>query len=242
VTRTVAIVQARTGSTRLPGKVLLDLAGEPLLARVVDRAGRATSLDDVVVATTSLPEDDAIEALARDRGWKITRGHPVDLTDRYHQAALEHRATVVVRITSDCPLIDPGLIDETVGALRSARADYASNTLEPRTYPRGLDVEALTTTALERAWHADHDPVTREHGTPYIYRHPEIFRLQRVSGLEDHSSHRWTVDTAEDLEVVRRIYAAIGHDRFTWKDALAVVSGRPEWFGINRVVRQKIVP
>ena len=241
VTRTVAIVQARTGSTRLPGKVLLDLAGEPLLARVVERAQRATTLDDVVVATTSLPEDDVLEGLAGSRGWRVVRGHPVDLTDRYHSAALQHRADVVVRITADCPLIDPALIDETVQAFRGAGGDYASNTLEPRTYPRGLDVEVFTLAALERAWREDDNIAWREHATPYLYRHPELFRLLRIAGAQDHSAHRWTVDTPEDLNLVRRIYAAIGHDRFGWQEALAVVLANPTWAELNRTVRQKSV-
>ena len=241
VTRTVAIVQARTGSTRLPGKVMLDLAGEPLLARVVERTQRATTVDDVVVATTSLPEDDVLERLAGSRGWRVVRGHPLDLTDRYHSAALQHRADVVVRITADCPLIDPALIDETVQTFRGAGWDYASNTLEPRTYPRGLDVEVLTMAALERAWREDDNMAWREHATPYLYRHPELFRLLRIAGAHDHSAHRWTVDTLEDLNLVRRIYAAIGHDRFGWQEALAVVLANPTWAELNRAVRQKSV-
>jgi len=239
--RTAAIVQARMGSTRLRGKVLLDLAGEPVLARVIDRARRAATLDDVVVATTSLSEDDAIEAVAAERGWSVSRGHPTDLLDRYRAAALEHGATVVVRITSDCPLIDPALIDETVEALVTSGADYASNTLEPRTYPRGLDVEVVTLATLERAWREDDNPAWREHATPYVYRHPESFRLVRVAGERDHSGYRWTVDTPEDLELVRRIYTAIGHDRFGWHDALQVMIEHPAWAELNREVPQKPV-
>jgi spore coat polysaccharide biosynthesis protein SpsF len=241
VTRTVAIIQARTGSTRLPGKVLLDLAGEPVLARVVERTRRAVTLGAVVVATTSLPEDDAIEALARDRGWPVTRGHPTDLLDRYCRAAREQRAEVVARITSDCPLVDPALIDETVEAFRAGKADYASNTLEPRTYPRGLDVEVVAIAALERAWREDDNHAWREHATPYIYRHPELFRLFRVAGTEDQSAHRWTVDTPQDLELVRRIYTAIGRDDFGWREALAMVLANPAWTSLNREVQQESV-
>ena len=241
MTRTVAIVQARTGSTRLPGKVLLDLAGEPVLARVVDRARRATTLDDLVVATTTLPEDDAIEALATERGWPVSRGHPTDLLDRYLEAARIHDARVIVRITSDCPLIDPEMIDETVEGFLASGADYASNTLEPRTYPRGLDVEVVTLAALERAWREDGNPAWREHATPYVYRHPELFRLLRVAGVEDHSAHRWTVDTPGDLDLVRRIYSAFGHDRFGWREALQLMIEHPAWSALNRDVRQKPV-
>lgn len=238
----MAIIQARTGSTRLPGKVLRPILGLPILARVVDRVRRARTVDEVVVATTGLAADDSIEALCRASGWPVVRGSETDLLDRYVVAARAHAAAVVVRITSDCPLIDPALIDDVVAAHRSGGADYASNSLEPRTYPRGLDVEAVSLAALERAWAEDTDPASREHATPYIYRHPGIFSLLRVPADEDHSAQRWCVDTAEDLELVQRIYQAIGHDEFGWRDALNVVRQHPEWAAINRDVVQKAVP
>lgn len=242
MSRTVAIIQARTGSTRLPGKVLLPLLGAPILTRVVERTLRARSLDEVVVATTRLAADDPIEAVGRASGWAVERGAESDLLDRYVAAARAHHADVVVRITSDCPLIDPLLIDEVVAARRSSGADYASNSLEPRTYPRGLDVEVVSREALERAWVEDRDPAWREHATPYIYRHPEIFGLLRVALDEDLAGHRWCVDTAADLELVRRIYAEIGNDRFGWREALEVVRRHPDWAAINRDVVQKAVP
>ena len=191
ITRVVAVVQARTGSTRLPGKVLLPLLGQPILTMVMRRTARAGSLDDVVVATTDTRADDPIVRLAQDEGWPVERGSETDLLDRYRQAAKAHDADVVVRITSDCPVIDPTLIDETVAAFSEASADYASNTLEPRTYPRGLDVEAIAREALERAWREDRNPAWREHATPYIYRHPERFSLLRVPARDDHSDLRW---------------------------------------------------
>jgi len=242
VTRTVAIIQARTGSTRLPGKVLLPLLSAPLLSRVVARVGRAASIDETVVATTTLPDDDAIVDLGAREGWPVERGSETDLLDRYLVAARAHDAEVVVRITSDCPLIDPDVIDEVVGALEAAGADYASNTLEPRTFPRGLDVEAMTMSALEVADRDDRDPASREHATPYLYRHPERFRLAGVRLPVDLSEHRWTVDTPEDYELVRRIYDALGRDDFAWRDALAVVEANPDWSDLNRNVPQKIVP
>jgi spore coat polysaccharide biosynthesis protein SpsF len=241
MTRTVAIIQARTGSTRLPGKVLLPVRGHPVLAHVVRRTLKARLVDEVVVATTTLPEDDAIVDLAHHEGWPVERGSELDLLDRYVEAARAHAADTVVRITSDCPLIDPVLIDDVVEALETRAADYASNTLEPRTYPRGLDVEVISAPALERAWREDRDPAWREHATPYIYRHPELFRLLRVPGREDHSAHRWCVDTPEDLVLVRRIYDALGRDSFGWRDALAIVAANPTWAGINRHVAQKAV-
>ena len=180
--KTVAIIQARMGSTRLPGKVLLDLAGEPMLARVVHRVQRAASLQEVIVATTVQPADDAITQLCAGRGWPCARGSQDDVLDRYYQAATASQADVVVRITSDCPLIEPDVIDQVVGALLAGQpeVDYASNVQPPRTFPRGLDVEVIRFDALERAWREDVDPAWREHVTPYLYRHPERFRIHGV--------------------------------------------------------------
>lgn len=242
MTRTVAIIQARTGSTRLPGKVLLPLLGEPLLVRVVRRVARASTVDATVVATSTSPNDDAIADLAAHEGWLVARGSETDLLDRYLQAARAHGAERVVRITSDCPLIDPDVIDAVVEALESAAADYASNTLDPRTFPRGLDVEAMTMAALEAAGRADHDPASREHATPFIYRHPELFRLVRVPSDDDRSDHRWSVDTPDDYELVTRIYETLGRDDFTWPEAMAVVEAHPDWMDVNRHVVQKTVP
>jgi spore coat polysaccharide biosynthesis protein SpsF len=242
VTRTIAIIQARTGSTRLPGKVLLPLLGEPILAHVVNRVRRATSVDATVVATTTLPDDDAIVELGLRSGWLVARGSEMDLLARYLDAARAHDAERVVRITSDCPLIDPQVVDEVVEALASAGSDYASNTLEPRTWPRGLDVEAMTMDALERTAREDHDPASREHATPFIYRHPGRFSLTRVPLPVDLSTHRWTVDTPEDYELVRRIYDALGRDDFTWRAALETVERHPDWSDLNRHVEQKPVP
>lgn len=240
--RTMAIIQARTQSTRLPRKVLLPLLSEPLLTHVVRRVSRATSVDATVVATTVAPADDVIVELAGREGWLVERGSEADLLDRYLQAARAHGAERVVRVTSDCPLIDPAVIDEVVGALDAAGSDYASNTLDPRTYPRGLDVEAMTFEALEEAGRRDRDPRSREHATPYIYRHPAHFHLSRVSLPLDLSAHRWTVDTPEDYELVRRIYDELGRDDFSWLDALGVVEAHPGWSELNRNVTQKTVP
>lgn len=242
MTRTVAIIQARTGSTRLPGKVLLPLLGEPLLARVVRRVARASTVDVTVVATTTMPNDDAIVDLATHEGWLVSRGSEMDLLERYLEAARVHGADRVVRITSDCPLIDPDVIDTVVRALEAAAADYASNTLEPRTFPRGLDVEAMTMATLETAGRSDHDPASREHVTPFIYRHPDLFRLVRVPSDDDRSEHRWSIDTPNDYELVARIYDALGRDDFTWRQAMAIAEAHPDWMDLNRHVTQKTVP
>ncbi len=240
--RTVAIVQARMGSTRLPGKVMLPLLGQPVLSRVMRRAGRARTLDEVVVATTTRPDDDAIVALAERERWPVVRGSETDLLDRYLLAARTHDAEVVVRITSDCPLIDPDVIDATVDAFNAADVDYASNTLEPPTYPRGLDVEVVSRPALERAGREDADPAWREHATPFVYRHPELFRLLRVPADDDHSDLRWTLDTPEDYRLISRIYEVLDRDDFGWREALALVEANPSWLALNDGVVQKTVP
>jgi spore coat polysaccharide biosynthesis protein SpsF len=222
----------------LPSKVLSSIAGVSMLERVVQRVAMASSLDGIVVATTKEPDDDSIVDLLASSDVTIVRGSHHDVLDRYHDALVATQADIIVRITSDCPLIDPQLIDDVVRAL-DRKADYASNTLEPRTYPRGLDVEAVTAEALERTWAEDDDPATREHVTPYIYRHPDRFTLRRVSGDQDLSRHRWTVDTPEDLALVRRIYDALGDASFSWRDVLNLVEANPTWSELNKHVRQK---
>jgi spore coat polysaccharide biosynthesis protein SpsF len=240
--RIVAIIQARMGSTRLPGKVLLPLEGEPVLKRVVDRVRRARTLDGVAVATTTEPEADGIQALCESEGWLFFRGDTDDVLDRYYRTAMEHDADIVVRITSDCPLIEPEVIDRVVGAfLSDGSLDYCSNTIAPRTFPRGLDTEVLSFAALERAWRQDADPAWREHVTPYIYNNPERFRLRVVEDVVDRSEMRWTMDAPEDLAFCRTIYGHFGHDQFSWRDVLAVLEKHPEWAEINQHIEQKQV-
>lgn len=240
--RVVAIVQARLGSTRLPGKALVDIAGQPMLAWVVRRLQRARTLHEVAVATTTHPRDAAIADAAHALGARVFRGSEEDVLDRYHRAAAAFRADVIVRITSDCPLVDPELVDEVVRALdRPSRVDYTSNTIVRRTLPRGLDAEAVRRHVLDRAWWADRDPASREHVTPYVYRHPEAFSLRSVPHDEDLSEHRWTVDTQEDLELVRRIAAAFPGDDFGYRAILELVRANPSWQAINAHVVQKAV-
>ncbi len=257
--RIIAIIQARMGATRLPGKVLLDLGGQPMLVRVVERVRRASRLDGVVVATTVETRDDPVAELCRQRGYGCFRGSLHDVLDRYYQAARASRAEVVVRITADCPAVDPELIDLTVDALQEAGADFAANRLPPpwsRTYPNGLDVEACTFAALERAWQEADQPFQREHVLPFLYEgipadalrstqnagtvSPRGFQVLLLNHDPDCGSHRWAVDTPEDLELMRRIYAHFGNrDDFTWTDVLALFESQPELAQINASVRQK---
>lgn len=241
--KVVAIIQARMGSTRLPGKVLKDLAGEPLLARVVSRTLRAKSMNDVVVATTKDPTDDAIVDLCQERGWQFFRGNQEDVLDRYYQSALAFEADIIARITSDCPLIEPEIIDRMVNEFLShyPEVDYVSNSLQ-RTFPLGLDVEVMSFDALEKAWQEDNNPIWREHVTPYLRRHPKKFRTRNVASDIDYSYMRWTVDTIEDLTFIRKIYNHFQSDIFTWREVLRLLEIHPEWLKINQEVQQKIVP
>jgi spore coat polysaccharide biosynthesis protein SpsF len=173
--KVVAIIQARMGSSRLPGKVLTDICGETMLARVVDRVRRSKLINEVMVATTDQAADDAIVAECKKFSVPVSRGDQDDVLSRYFRAAQLSKAEIVVRITSDCPLIDPEVVDKTIAAFLEKRPDYASNCLQ-RTYPRGLDTEVISFTALSRAWQIAHKSYEREHVTPYIIEHPEDFK------------------------------------------------------------------
>jgi spore coat polysaccharide biosynthesis protein SpsF len=164
----------------------------------------------------------------------------MDVLDRYYRAASEYHAEVVVRITSDCPMIDPQIVDKTVSAFLKEYPDYASNTCV-RTYPRGLDTEVMTFAALERAWSEARYPYQRTHVTPYLYENPGLFRILSVTAEADHSAYRWTVDTREDLEFVRAVYSRLKTARFSFSDALNLMQHEPELAQINRSVPQKAV-
>jgi spore coat polysaccharide biosynthesis protein SpsF len=206
--RIVAVVQARTGSTRLPGKVLAPVGGSPMLVQQLRRLVAAQSLTEIVVATTTEPEDDAVVELARGEGIRCFRGSDEDVLSRYVEAAHDSAADVVVRLTADCPLIDAGVVDAVTETLVDGptQFDYASNVVH-RTYPQGLDAEALFADTLERVDRLARSPEAREHVTWFIAsERPELFLVGSVTDDEDNSDLRWTVDTAADLELVRRLY------------------------------------
>jgi spore coat polysaccharide biosynthesis protein SpsF (cytidylyltransferase family) len=204
----VAIVQARMGSRRLPGKVLLDIAGVPMLWHVVQRARRATTLHHVLVATSTATADDAVAAWCASTGVACWRGSEHDVLDRYYQAARQEEADVVVRLTADCPLLDPEVIDEVVTCFLTGTYDYVSN-VAPPTFPDGLDTEVMSFATLQRAWQEARQPAEREHVTPYVRQHPELFRLANVTHSPDLSGLRWTVDEAADLRFVRAVYSSL---------------------------------
>ena len=239
----VAIVQARMRSTRLPGKVLLPVGDAPILSWVVDRTQMAALLDVVVVATTTDDSDDPIVDHCVSSGYKVFRGHPEDVLDRYYQAARAYGAGTIVRITADCPLIDPALIDETVQAFVQAQkpVDFAANRLPwKRTYPIGLDVEVCSQEALEIAWREATAAHEREHVMPYLYEHPERFQILQIDADRDFGGMRWTVDTAEDLELIREIAARMpDRTSFHWRDILQLLSDNPELLEINASVKHK---
>jgi spore coat polysaccharide biosynthesis protein SpsF len=235
--RVVGIVQARMGSTRLPGKVMEPILGRPMLSWVAERLQRAVLLDEVIVATTQASADETIVSLCREQEVLCFRGSVEDVLDRYYRAASCHHADVIVRITSDCPLIDAGVVDEVVQAFLMSDVDYASNTVI-RSYPRGLDVEVISFEALERAHRNASRAYQREHVTPWIYENPSQFRILSVAGEADYSSHRWTVDTAEDLALIRAIYEQLGGGS-TFSEILDLVERHRDLAEMNSSIVQK---
>jgi len=231
------------GSQRLPGKVLSNLAGTPMLLRHLRRVSDAQSINDVVVATTTNQEDDAIVDICKLHGWNYFRGDGDDVLERYYCAAREYNAEFIVRVTADCPMIDPEIIDRVAALLVEAPdiVDYASNVWPDRTFPRGLDAEIFSFDALAKARAQDSNTTWREHVTVYIQRHPELFTTRNLLNDIDYSDMRWTVDTPEDLRFARKLYEHFCHDRFSWRQALALVERRPDWTNINRNVIQKVV-
>lgn len=235
----IAIVQARMGSTRLPGKVMKDIGGTSMLARVVSRLARSELIDLILVATTTKRSDDPIVVECDRLKVPVFRGDEEDVLDRYYNAALAHGADAVVRITSDCPLIEPEVVDKVIRAFLEGNPDYASNSLE-RTYPRGLDAEVVSMEALTRTWEEATASYQRVHVTPYIYQNPDCFNLIPVKSDVDYSHYRWTVDTQEDLDFVREVYSRFGDDdSFTWKDLLSLLAKEPELVEINSHILKK---
>ncbi len=240
---TVGIIQGRMSSSRLPGKILMDIAGKPMLMRVVERLRQAKTVDEVVFATTTDPTDDPVAEFCQVQGVACWRGSLPDVLDRFYQAARHYQASTVVRATADCPLLDPGLVDETVALFRKNGADFACNRLPPpyqRTYPIGLDCEVCTFAALERAWHEAAAPHEREHVMPYLYEVAGRFKVAVLDYSVNYGSLRWTVDTAQDLELVRQVYARLaGREDFTWLDVLAIFEREPDLAKINAQVQHR---
>jgi spore coat polysaccharide biosynthesis protein SpsF len=235
--RCVAVVQVRLGSSRLPGKALAEVAGRPMLAHVVARARAIPGLDEIVIATTDQPRDEPVVRFAVAAGLPWVRGSEDDVLDRFQAAVRAHPADAIVRITPDCPLLDPAVSARVVAEFvaHGGRVGYVSN-VHPPTYPDGLDTEVFSREALEAAWREARHPADREHVTPYIWDRPERFGLVNVRHAEDLSALRWTVDTAGDLEFVRAVYAALNPDGtrpFGMAEVLALLRAHPELATLN---------
>lgn len=242
--KTIATIEARMTSTRLPGKVLLPILGKPMLELMIERVRRAKHLDQVVVATTVNAADDAIVALAQRLGVGWYRGSEDDVLDRVLRAAQSVNADVIVELTGDCPLIDPQVIDHHVEVYAANDFDYVANVLK-RTFPRGLDTQVFSTATLAQVAALTNDPHDREHVSLYIYEHPERFKLHNIeSGLpERYWDLRWTVDTLQDFALIEKIYHSLYARKpdFTLHDALALFDVQPELAEMNREVIQKRV-
>ncbi|MEH2349514.1 MAG: glycosyltransferase family protein [Nostoc sp.] len=238
--RTVIIVQARMTSTRLPGKVLKKVLDKPLLEYQIERLKRVNLADEIVIATTINDTDKPIIELCDRLSVPYFPGSEEDVLARYYGAAKEHQADIIVRVTSDCPLIDPQVIDKAIQFFIDYKYDYVSNSLE-RTYPRGMDTEVFSFIALYEAFAEARVQPEREHITPFIYMHPERYQLAQVVYSENQSSHRWTVDTADDFELIKRIIEALYPQipKFTLEDCLDLLREYPDWSLINAHVEQK---
>jgi len=230
----VAILQARVGSARLPGKVLADLAGQPMLLRQAERIAASHRIDRLVVATSTSPQDDPLAILCAKAGIACHRGALDDVLDRVHAAAKAQAADWVVRLTGDCPLIDPAVIDLVIETATNSGADYVTNAVEP-TWPDGLDVEVARIEALDAAWREATLPSEREHVMPFIRNRPDRFRIVHVRQDEDLSDLRWTVDEPEDLEFVRAVYARLypANPAFTTRDILDLLERDPSLSLVN---------
>lgn len=233
--RVVAIVQARMRSSRLPGKVLMDIADQPMIARVLHRVRAIRGVDAVVLATGAHEANQPLVEAGRVAGVSVFAGDEDDVLDRYYRAAQEHAADVVMRITADCPLLDPEVSGRVLTRYLAGDVDMASNVYPP-TFPDGLDTWVFSATALERAWCEARLRSEREHVTPYIAKHADLFRLANVASPVDLSAHRWTVDEPVDLTFVRRVYGALdrGDGMFTMAEVLDLLAREPELRGLNK--------
>ena len=243
--KVVAIIQARMAASRLPGKVLKELGHMPVLSWVVTRARRAKLIDEVVVATTVDPSDDEVAAFCEAQGYAYSRGSMPDVLDRYYQAAKAHQAGVVVRLTADCPFIDPAMLDDNLRTFLEADPplDFAANRMPPpftRTIPIGLDAEYCWFSGLETIWQEAKEKHQREHVMPFFYDHPERFNNLHILHEPDYGHLRWTVDTPEDLALLRQIVGYFpGRDDFSWLEVLELVQAHPELSDINASIRHK---
>lgn len=240
--KVVAIIQARMGSTRLPGKVMKEILGKPVILWDLERVCLSKLIDEIVVAIPYGKENDVIVDTIKEYNDMIvtTRGSEDDVLDRYYNAAVQSTADIVVRITSDCPLIDPTVMDKVIRKFLNSDCDYCSNSLK-RTYPLGLDTEVFSFDALAKAWREANIGYEREHVTPYIIENPDEFKSLNVPNDIDLSHYRWTLDTKEDFEFINAIYQKIYPEKhvFFMDDILDLLNREPSLIDINKHVEQK---
>lgn len=231
--KTVAIVQARMGSTRLPNKVMKPILGKPMIGHLLERLSKAALIDEVIIATSIDKKNDPLEAYVKGLGYLVYRGSEDDVLDRYYQASRQANADCIIRVTGDCPLIDPALVDQVVAAFKQGEVDYLSN-INPPTYPDGLDTEIFTFDALQKAWREASSEFDREHVTPFL-RNSGLFKTRNISAADDHSDKRWTVDTQQDFDVVLGVFEALkATPDFGWKDVIKLQKERPALFAANQ--------
>ncbi len=237
--RIVTVIQTRRGSSRLPDKVLMPLAGKSLFVRQAERVKAARLSGRVVIATTTMPEDDAIADVCDQEGLDCYRGDALDLLDRHYQAGLAYNADVVIKIPSDCPLIDPAIIDQVIEfyQVHKDRYDFVSN-LHPASWPDGNDVEIIPMRVLAEAWKEAVRPLEREHTTPFIWERPERYRIGNVAmgGGQDYSmSHRFTIDYAKDYTFIKAVFEELypSGPMFGVGDILRLLERRPDIYELN---------
>ncbi|HAU35906.1 MAG TPA: acylneuraminate cytidylyltransferase, partial [Lysinibacillus sp.] len=232
--RIVAIIQARMGSTRLPGKILKKVNGRSLLSYQLERLQQSNYINDLVIATTIDEKDDLIVEFCKKNNILWFRGSEEDVLARYYETAKTFKADVIVRITSDCPIIDVQVVDKTIWNFMDNNFEYVSNTVE-RTYPRGLDTEVFTFAALEKAYNEATLARDREHVTAYFYTNPDVFKVGSVQNEVDYSKYRWTVDTEEDFQLIKNIIEKLffKNPQFTLHDTVNLMEANPDWFYIN---------
>lgn len=239
----VCIIQARTGSTRLPNKIFLDLEGRPVLARDIGRVKNSKLINKIVIASPDSAENDVIENFVKKNFPEvgIYRGSENDVLDRYYRAAKQYNADVIIRITSDCPLMDAEVVDKVIQAFLEKNVDYASNVLGERTYPRGLDVEVFSMAALERIWQEAKDKDDREHVTLYLRKHPEIFTACNVINNQNYSNYRLTLDEDADYKLIKLIYQKLmpENKNFGLNEIIGLLEQEPNLAKINQHVEQK---
>lgn len=239
----ICIIQARVGSSRLPNKIFLDLEGKPVLARVIERLQRSQFINKIVIASPDKEADDKIENFISDnyKDVGVYRGSENDVLDRYYKAAEKFKADIIVRITSDCPLIDPEVVDKIIKNFLDKKIEYVSNVLGERTYPRGLDTEVFTFEVLKRIWREAREADDREHVTLYLRKHPEFFRAFNVRNEEDYSRFRLTLDEENDYELIKLVYKNLfqKNENFGLREIMELFKKEPTLAKINLAIEQK---